>query len=255
MEALLAGTTHCTNAMPAHQRLLLALVIVCALVLSHQSLSFVLYLVIGSYLWLRSPLGFIAGLKRLLIIDSLVLLTLLPLPFTYIDQQVIHLGGLTLSHAGLDKAQEILIKASLCLLVMLTQCSGLSGLELGRALARLKVPLKFIQLLQFSIRYISVMQRELTTLRSAMRARGFGRGSMLHNWRSYGYLFGMLLVRGLARADRIWLAMKCRGYSGEFPCTSQGGINEPLSKSALICAVLTLLVFIADISGGLAVAW
>ncbi|MBN1257277.1 MAG: cobalt ECF transporter T component CbiQ, partial [Planctomycetes bacterium] len=32
----------------------------------------------------------------------------------------------------------------------------------------------------------------------------------------YGYLVGILLVRSIARSERILAAMKCRGFNGKF---------------------------------------
>ena len=37
-----------------------------------------------------------------------------------------------------------------------------------------------------------------------------------HTWNSFGWLFGMLLVRSFERSERIHAAMKCRGFSGRF---------------------------------------
>ncbi|WED22837.1 energy-coupling factor transporter transmembrane protein EcfT [Vibrio sp. JC009] len=230
----------------AHTRILLAIFMIVAIVLSANPLSFAGYFILACLLWLKSPMGFATGLKRLLIIDSVVLLTILPLPFNYVGDQVIHWGPLVLSEPGVVKAQEIFFKASLSAMLMMTQCSGISGLELTKALCVLRVPTKFILLLQFSIRYISVMQQEIASIRSGMKARGLGCGPRLHVWRSYGYMFGMLLVRALARADRIWLAMKCRGYSGHFP-VSKGEQSQLFDRSAMLFLFLTLVVFSMDI--------
>jgi len=47
----------------------------------------------------------------------------------------------------------------------------------------------------------------------ARRLRSFGRRGM--DWRVYGQMLGQLLLRSFARAQRIYLAMKCRGFTGE----------------------------------------
>ena len=52
--------------------------------------------------------------------------------------------------------------------------------------------------------------------RVAMKARGFRLRCNPHTWRSIGYLFGMLLVRSIERAERILAAMRCRGFQGHF---------------------------------------
>ena len=66
------------------------------------------------------------------------------------------------------------------------------------------------------MRYIEVLDCEYRRLRTAMKARGFRLRCDLHTWRSVGYLFGMLLVRGIERAERILAAMRCRGFQGHF---------------------------------------
>lgn len=253
MEAILAGRSGDYQAgrakAPAHTRILVAVATIFALVLSESLLAFSGYFILAVLLWIQSPMGLMQGVKRLMLIDGLIILTILPLPFSYVDDQLVQWGVFTLSEAGLLKAAEIFIKATLSATIMMSQCSGISELELSKALYVLRVPAKFILLLQFSIRYISVMQLEQAKLKLAMRARGFGSGPALHNWKSHGYLFGMLFVKALARADRIWLAMKCRGYSGHFPVTS--GIRQArmLNGASVVYICVAMLILIADLSG------
>lgn len=250
MEVLLfsSDNSKSEHSTPAHVRLLLVFLIILVLVLSNHIYSFAGYFLIALILWFKSPLGLKTGFKRMLLVDSVVLLTILPLPFTVVDGQVLEWGVFSLSTVGILKAQEVFIKACVSIMLMMSQCSGMSAIELSRALSRLKVPLKFILILQFSIRYISVMEQELTSLKVAMRARGLGNGPLLHTWRSYGYLFGMLLVRALARGDRIWLAMKCRGYQGVFPVASGPQNENNFHLQSGFYLFLSVLIFILDIS-------
>jgi cobalt/nickel transport system permease protein len=46
----------------------------------------------------------------------------------------------------------------------------------------------------------------------ARRLRSFGRRGQ--GWRVYGQMLGQLLLRTFARAQRIYLAMKSRGFDG-----------------------------------------
>ncbi|MCW8329120.1 energy-coupling factor transporter transmembrane protein EcfT [Photobacterium sp. SDRW27] len=230
-----------------HHRLFVAFVVVAATVLSESSISHLGYFLMALWFWKQSAMGVRAGLKRLLLIDSVVILTVLPLPFSVVGNEVMIVGPFELSVFGLVKAQDIFIKSTVSSIVMISQCHGISGLELSKALTRLKVPGKFILLLQFCIRYISVMQQEISSLRIAMLARGFGNGPTLHNWRSYGYLFGMLLIRALARADRIWFAMKCRGYKGQFPAALEQGSKASFNWELAGYLLLTITIFCAEI--------
>jgi cobalt/nickel transport system permease protein len=69
--------------------------------------------------------------------------------------------------------------------------------------------------LLFTVRYLDVISREYKRMRKAMKARAFIPRNSWHTWRSFGYLVGMLLVRSLERSERIYAAMKCRGYCGK----------------------------------------
>jgi len=254
VEAILTGQAGLSraDALPPHTRMLVAIAATLAVVLSNSVYSWLGYLLLACWLWKQSMMSFKAGIKRLLMIDGLIVLTILPLPFSYVGEQVIQLGPLALSEPGLLKAGEVFVKATLSAMIMMAQLSGMSELELSKALFSLKVPSRFILLLQFSVRYISVMHQETAKLRLAMRARGLGSGPTLHNWKSYGYLFGMLFVKALARADRIWFAMKCRGYRGYFPTSSMQSEDRLVNRSALIYLLIIATLFAADLSHVLA---
>ncbi|MGF1723773.1 cobalt ECF transporter T component CbiQ [Photobacterium nomapromontoriensis] len=219
IEALLTTTTLSTRSVNAapRVRLLLVLVVACAVVFSEQWLPLFGYTVLAVHFWQKSPVKIKAGLKRLAAVDGVILLTVVLLPFTEPGETAFVFAGLEISQAGLILAAMILLKANIILMTVMSLCAGLNALTLSQALAELKMPHQLVLMMQLSIRYISVMQQEFARLRCAMKARGFQPNSSLHTWRSYGYLFGMMLVRAMERADRIWLAMKCRGFNGRFP--------------------------------------
>jgi cobalt/nickel transport system permease protein len=219
IEAMLATSTGPVTKVQAapRLRLLLAVVIAIAVVLSTQWLALLGYGLLAAHLWLSSAINMKMGLKRLAAVDGLIILTVVLLPFTEPGETAFTFAGLAVSQAGLVLAGMILVKANIILIVLMAQNAGLNALTLSYTLAELKVPAKLVLLMQLSIRYISVMQQEFSRLRCAMKARGFCPNTSLHTWRSFGYLFGMMLVRAMERADRIWLAMKCRGFDGRFP--------------------------------------
>ena len=227
IEALLATTTVSTRSVNAapRVRLLLVLVVACAVVFSEQWLPLFAYVLLAVHFWQKSPVKVKAGLKRLAAVDGLIVFTVVLLPFTEPGETAFVLVGLDVSQAGLLLAAMILLKANIILMTVMALCAGLNALTLSHALAELKMPHQLVLMMQLSIRYISVMQQEFARLRCAMKARGFHPNSSLHTWRSYGYLFGMMLVRAMERADRIWLAMKCRGFNGRFPATGTASLT------------------------------
>ena len=101
--------------------------------------------------------------------------------------------------------------------MLLALVGDLDPVVIGHALHRLRMPTVLVQLLQFTVRYVGLIDAELDRTRIAMRARGFVPGTNWHTYRSLGYALGMLLVRSLERAERVLCAMKCRGFSDRFP--------------------------------------
>ncbi|MBA7550739.1 hypothetical protein ES705_43262 [subsurface metagenome] len=53
-------------------------------------------------------------------------------------------------------------------------------------------------------------------MRNAMKIRGFKPKTNIHTYRTFAYLAGMLLIRSYDRSERIYRAMICRGFHGEF---------------------------------------
>jgi cobalt/nickel transport system permease protein len=157
-----------------------------------------------------------ATLRRMLAMDTFIVAMLLLLPFTLPGEPLFYLGGLPASREGVLRAVEIGLKANAIILMVLTLVSTLEVVTLGHALYHLYVPEKLVQLLLFTVRYITVLQHEQQRLQRAMKARAFVPRSNWHTWRSIGYLCGMLLVRSLERSERIVAAMKCRGFQGRY---------------------------------------
>jgi cobalt/nickel transport system permease protein len=156
-------------------------------------------------------------LRQLAAMDAFVILMLLMLPFTTPGRALFALGPLTASAEGLRLAVDIALTANAILLMLLALVGQLEPVVIGHALHRLRMPTVLVQLLQFTVRYVGLIDAELGRMRIAMRARGFVPGTDWHSYRSLGYALGMLLVRSLERSERVLCAMKCRGFTGQFP--------------------------------------
>ncbi|HRF45570.1 MAG TPA: cobalt ECF transporter T component CbiQ [Candidatus Competibacteraceae bacterium] len=157
-----------------------------------------------------------ATLRHMVAFDGFMLFVLLFLPFTVPGEVVFSLNGVSASREGLLHAAGILLRSNAVMLMILALLGSMEPVELGHAMARLRLPAKFVHLFLFTVRYIEVLGREYRRLRVAMKARGFRVRCNPHTWRSIGYLFGMLLVRSIERAERILAAMRCRGFQGRF---------------------------------------
>lgn len=155
--------------------------------------------------------------RRLVHVESIVLLLFLTLPFAVPGQPLFFIGPLTASLEGVMRAVLIALKISAAVLVLMTLLGGLEPTRIGAALYALRIPEAIVRLFVMTVRYLSLLRDEARRLHDAMRARAFSPRSNRHTWRSYGYLLGMLLVRALERAERVEEAMLCRGYTGRIP--------------------------------------
>jgi cobalt/nickel transport system permease protein len=145
-----------------------------------------------------------------------MLMVIASLPFTIPGEPLITVFGFGASAEGLQRAAEIAVKANAVLVMMLALLGTTDVTEIGHALEWLRLPQKMVHLLMMTVRYIDVLGREYRRLRTAMTVRGFRMGCNMHTWRTIGYLFGMLFVRSLERAERISAAMRCRGFNCRF---------------------------------------
>ena len=189
-----------------------AVVVVAGQSLPVLAAAFVVAMVLASL----AGLGIVATARRMVAMDLFMVPLLLFLPFTVPGVAIAEIGPLVASREGGLRAIEIVLTANTVVLVLLALVGTLEPVVLGHALARLRVPAKLVHLLLFTVRYVETLRREYGRLRLAMRARGFRPRGDRHTWRSFGWLFGMLLVRAFERAERILEAMRCRGFAGRY---------------------------------------
>lgn len=167
------------------------------------------------------------ALRRVLALEGFLLLGLLTLPFAMPGEPAFSLWGWPASWTGLARAGEIMVKAAAAALALLALVGTVEPVALGRALTRLGAPDKLVHLYLFTLRYLDVLQREYRRLRLAMQARAFTPGANRHTWRVYGWLFGMLMVRSIERAERVVAAMRCRGFDGRLrPLREDAGFRR-----------------------------
>jgi len=131
----------------------------------------------------------------------------------FFDRQVLfEVGPLALSGGWISFA-SILLRFSLTVLAALVLIATTSFTGVCMALERLGAPRVFALQLLFLFRYLFVLIDEAQRLVRARALRSFaGRGLGM---KVFGHLIGQLLLRTLDRAQRIHLAMLCRGFDGE----------------------------------------
>jgi len=84
-------------------------------------------------------------------------------------------------------------------------------------LSRLGAPDMAGQMVLLSHRYLHVFRHEAQRMASGMRVRGFRKRTDLMTLKAVANFLGMLLVRSFERTERVFDAMRARGYKGRFP--------------------------------------
>lgn len=163
-----------------------------------------------------SRLPFKSVIKRLAVVNTFTLFLLVTLPLTYGGEQLPLFSWLTISREGSRTALLIMLKTNSVLIAMISLLSTSSIASLGHGMQRIGIPVRFCYLVLFSYRYVFVIEQEFRRLLRAAKMRSFIPATTLHTYRTYGYLFGMTLVKSWDRARRVHQAMTLRGFNGRF---------------------------------------
>ncbi|NDV22992.1 cobalt ECF transporter T component CbiQ [Desulfovibrio sp. JC022] len=184
-------------------------------------------------------------LKRLLIVNFFILFLWVFLPFSRPGVPLFNIGPFTATLDGIIYTAIITLKSNGVILAMTALISTMQVQTLGAGMQSLKLPDKLCRLLLFSWRYVHVMSTEYSRMRRAATMRAFTPGSNLRTYRTYAWLMGMLLVRSLDRAQRVWQAMLCRGFAGTFHTltTYRTGIRDwTLLLATMACIALFIFL-------------
>jgi len=120
--------------------------------------------------------------------------------------------GLTVAGGWVSFA-SILLRFLLTVSAALLLIAGTGFHTVCMAFNRFGMPRVFTAQLLFLYRYVFVLIDEARRMHRARELRSVGRRGQ--GLRVYGALLGQLLLRTLDRAQRIHLAMICRGFDGE----------------------------------------
>ena len=192
-------------------------------------------------LWAR--LNLILVFRRLLVIWGFLLFLWAVLPFTYDGDVIWEMGKLGATRQGIDLCTAISIKSNAILLVFIALITTMNFSTLGYVLNFFKIPRKLVHLLLLTYRYIFVIEQEYRRLVRAAKLRSFRPGTNMHTYQTYAYLCGMLFVRASARAQRVYNAMKCRGFAGRFTCLHEFALSpsDKIWTLAIFCATVCLI--------------
>jgi cobalt/nickel transport system permease protein len=157
-------------------------------------------------------------LKRLVVIAPFVVFVGLFNPI-FDQSPVANLGPLVISGGWISfisiTIKLILTVTSALILVATTGINSICA-----ALFRIGIPKPIVIQILFMYRYLHVLLEEFLITSQAYSLRSF-HSSGIH-YKAWGSLLGQLLLRTMARAQRIYQAMLCRGFDGEIRLLAMG---------------------------------
>jgi cobalt/nickel transport system permease protein len=156
----------------------------------------------------RIPPGWLA---RRAVIELPFLALALALPFLAAGERI---GPVAIE--GLWGGWNILAKATLGLAASLLLAGTTTLRDLILGLDRLRCPAALTQIATFMLRYLDVLVDEAKRMRVARIARGDD-PRFLWQVRGFAAGLGALFLRSYERGERVWLAMRARGWTGRLP--------------------------------------
>lgn len=138
---------------------------------------------------------------------------------------------------------SILIKTVLTVLMVLILISTTSMNDIIYTIIDLKIPSIIVLQIMMTYRYIGILLNEVSTMYYGYRLRApKEKGIKLKDMAPF---LGQLILRSFDRAERIYNAMKCRGFSGDMPIAMKRKLSQ---KSFIyiitVSGILLLLRFI-----------
>jgi cobalt/nickel transport system permease protein len=123
-------------------------------------------------------------------------------------------------------------------------------LDLLKALRSLGLPSLLTDMALLTYRYLFDIATQLATMQQAMRLRGYGllRQTVRRQWGWLVSLFGSLLLRSYDKSQRVYKAMRLRGY-GHAAGVSYASVAPPTSPTTVWATTLTLAAAFSFVIG------
>ena len=129
------------------------------------------------------------------------------------------IAGVAVSY-GVVSFFTLIYRTFLCVTAVLILAAVTPVHDLTGQLRRMHIPDIFVTLFEMTYRYIGVLLGEASCMYTAYMLRSTKRKGL--QMRHMGSFVGQLFIRSYDRAERIYSAMKCRGYNGQdIPKTHQ----------------------------------
>lgn len=166
------------------------------------------------------------------------------------DRAVItQIGSVVVSY-GFVSFLAILLRTLLSVAAVLILVAVTPFYELTEQLRRLRVPAIVVNLFEMIYRYLGTLLNEASSMYIAYRLRSPNEKGLA--MKHMGSFVGQLLLRSFDRAERIYSAMKCRGYPAQERDAAQRRFTGADAWFFIISCGFSVLLRFADVQSILA---
>ncbi len=171
------------------------------------------------------PFSFFAGISNVIFNQNLALM-IGPVPITF----------------GFISFVSIMVKTVFTVMAVLILIATTSLPKISYQLLSIKVPKIIVEQIMLTYRYISVLLDQVSNMYTAYILRAPDSKGI--KMKDMGIFVGQLLLKSFDRAENIYVAMKCRGYDGNYLYAKP----NPIQKNdwiflVSVCVVLCLMRF------------
>jgi len=232
----------------------LAFVIVATSMPPHAGVAFLLLTSLALGVTLLSRIPLLEALKRSMVALPFAGMAAVSLPFTQ-DGRILWVWGplrwrIAITDQGLLLFAAVVAKAWLSVLASGLLVATTPVPDLLAALRVLGIPAVLTSIISFMVRYLFVLVDEAMRLRTAREARsaGSGGGTLIWRARVLGGMIGSLFIRSYERSERIYAAMRSRGFDGQVRTSSRLAWHARDSWTALLWAgALAVVAVLASV--------
>jgi cobalt/nickel transport system permease protein len=146
------------------------------------------------------------------------------------------LGAIAVSYGAISFA-AILFKTLFTVSAALLLISTTRITAITEQMIRFRLPSIFALSFMMTYRYISVLLSEVRSCYNAYILRSRGSGIAI---KDMGFFCGGLFIKSFDRADRIYSAMKCRGFNGTIAASAQ-----KVDRRSLIFMLVTVFILVS----------
>jgi len=231
---------------------LLGLMFAIALVQHLALVPWCLMIVLGLYVASGLPLAYL--MRRLPYPGLFIVAMVGVLPWVS-GETVIWQGlGLALRLEGLQTATLVMGRFLAIVITGFILLGTTPFLDMLKALRSLGMPQLLTDMALLTYRYLYDIATQLATMRQAMQLRGYGllKQTLRRQWGWLAALFGSLLLRSYERSQRVYHAMRLRGYgqaAGLGKRSALIGQQSAISHTTLVTTGLTLAAAVSVICG------